>query len=413
MGSALTTHPSYIKDCGVDKKYELTEESIEFNSHKLYRIRAIKDFGPVDAGQLGGYIQSEENLSHDGYCWVYQSARVYENARVCGNASVSGKSHVYGDAEVSDGAWVSGKSHVFGTARVYGRTKVCGNAQVCMDTGLLGSTWVCGNANAQTPEHIHYHSQYAGISGCYGATGYTSGYSGLSGESGYSGGYVLNSVVSSCSAYYQDVVSSTYQVSEVAQEPNICTVITSTGNNKYVLTGESISILGHILYRIKSLKDFNNVKADDLGGFIEHTSNLSQYGDCWVYDNAQVRGNARVFDSAQVCGNASVSGDAEVYGRTQVYDNAQVYGGVRIHGYAQVYENAQVYGNAQVFGNARVRNHACVHENAQVSGNAMVCGDAWIRGDAWLCGDDVVDHGYVSWNMVGCLSSVCKKLNLT
>ena len=174
----LTTHPSYIKDCDVDKKYELTEESIEFNGHKLYRIKAIKDFGPVDAGQLGGYIQSEENLSYDGYCWVYQSARVYENARVCGNASVSGKSHVYGDAEVSDGAWVSGKSHVFGNAKVYGRTKVCGNAQVCMDTGLLGCTWVCGNANAQVPEHSHCHSQYAGIPGCYGVTGYTSSYSG-------------------------------------------------------------------------------------------------------------------------------------------------------------------------------------------------------------------------------------------
>ena len=76
------------------KKYELTNETIEFRGRKLYRIRALKDFRDVVAGDLGGYIESEENLSEEGLCWVYNDARVcdnaqvYNDARVCDNAQV-------------------------------------------------------------------------------------------------------------------------------------------------------------------------------------------------------------------------------------------------------------------------------------------------------------------------------------
>ena len=75
------------------KKYELTNETIEFRRRKLYRIRALRDFSNVKAGDLGGYIESEENLSQDGLCWVSEDARVCGNAWVCDNtdyACISG-----------------------------------------------------------------------------------------------------------------------------------------------------------------------------------------------------------------------------------------------------------------------------------------------------------------------------------
>lgn len=51
------------------KKYELTDESIVLdNGISLYRIRALMDFGNVKEGDLGGYVQSEQNLSHSGQC---------------------------------------------------------------------------------------------------------------------------------------------------------------------------------------------------------------------------------------------------------------------------------------------------------------------------------------------------------
>ena len=69
-------------------------------------------------------------------------------------------------------------------------------------------------------------------------------------------------------------------------------------NLKYILTKESIQFGGRTFYRIKALKDFGDVKAGDLGGYIEKELNLSQGGNCWVSDNAVVLGNARVRDNA-------------------------------------------------------------------------------------------------------------------
>lgn len=62
------------------KKYELTDETIEVYGTALHRIKALKDFGNVKTGELGGYVESERNLSQEGNCWVYG------NAEVCGKA---------------------------------------------------------------------------------------------------------------------------------------------------------------------------------------------------------------------------------------------------------------------------------------------------------------------------------------
>lgn len=69
-------------------KYKLTEEKMEWNGRTLHRICALKDFGDVKAGQLGGWIQSEENLCQDGDAWVS------DNARVSGTASLCTISHI-------------------------------------------------------------------------------------------------------------------------------------------------------------------------------------------------------------------------------------------------------------------------------------------------------------------------------
>ena len=108
------------------------------------------------------------------------------------------------------------------------------------------------------------------------------------------------------------------------------------GTKKYRLTGNHINIGSRILYQIEALKDFGNVKAGDLGGYIESEKNLSQYDNAWVYGDAQVLGNAQVFDNARVYGNACVFDKAEVYGNALVYDNAQVLGNARVFGDAQI-----------------------------------------------------------------------------
>ena len=79
------------------KKFKLTSEFIvDISGVKLFRIKALIEFGNVKAGDLGGYIEKEENLSHMGNAWVSGNARVSGDARVSGNAQVSGdKDYAY------------------------------------------------------------------------------------------------------------------------------------------------------------------------------------------------------------------------------------------------------------------------------------------------------------------------------
>ena len=110
------------------KKFELTAEFVtNVFGKKLFRIKALVAFGDVEKGELGGFIEKEDNLSHDGNAWVYGNARVFGNARVSGNAQVSG------DARVSGNAWVYGNAQVSGDARVYGNAQVSGDARVYDD----------------------------------------------------------------------------------------------------------------------------------------------------------------------------------------------------------------------------------------------------------------------------------------
>lgn len=55
---------------------------------------------------------------------------------------------------------------------------------------------------------------------------------------------------------------------------------------KYELTEETKTLPQFILYRIRALTDFSDVKAGDIGGWVESVTNLSQHGNSWVYDDA-------------------------------------------------------------------------------------------------------------------------------
>lgn len=71
-------------------KYELTSESKIVYGIMVYRIKALKDFGSVKKGDLGGFVEKEDNLSQKGSAWVYGDANVFGSAWVCGDARVSG-----------------------------------------------------------------------------------------------------------------------------------------------------------------------------------------------------------------------------------------------------------------------------------------------------------------------------------
>ena len=178
---------------------------------------------------------------------------------------------------------------------------------------------------------------------------------------------------------------------------------------KYEFTGETKNIDGHILHRIRALRDIYcggwRIRAGDLGGWIESEKNLSQEGNAWVGGSATVCENVQVYDSAWVYGNAQVCDSAQIYGDAEVYGNAQVGGDARVSGDARVcgnvwvYDSARVYGNAQVYDSARVCGDARVCGNAQVYDSAQICGDAEVYGNAWVYGNaQVCDSAWVGGN---------------
>ena len=117
-------------------KYEFTGEVKICFGRTLHQIRAKISFGNIAKGDIGGWIESEKNLSQGGDAWVSGNARVFGDAWVSGNAwvfgdaCVSGNARVFGDAWVSGNARVSGDACVFGDAWVFGDACVSGNASI-------------------------------------------------------------------------------------------------------------------------------------------------------------------------------------------------------------------------------------------------------------------------------------------
>lgn len=126
------------------KKFELTADRIKSNGVTLHRIKALIDFGDVKAGELGGYVEKETNLSQYGDAWVYRHAQVFGNALVFEDALVSESAWVYGDARIYSDAKVSG------TARINGSACISGNAHISGDALVYGNAWMCGNAQVSS-----------------------------------------------------------------------------------------------------------------------------------------------------------------------------------------------------------------------------------------------------------------------
>lgn len=113
----------------MEKKYEmLKDDTIEIDGTTLYRIRALRSFYGVIEGDLGGYIEKEENLSHEGICWVFRSGRVYQNARISEHAFIgynadTEETRIFGNAEVYGGEIRRG-SKVYGNACIQDNVKL-------------------------------------------------------------------------------------------------------------------------------------------------------------------------------------------------------------------------------------------------------------------------------------------------
>lgn len=132
-----------MSDKTMNPKYEITD--IPHPKYPfLHRIRALRDVGgDVHKGELGGYVQTAENLSQEGDCWIL------DNAIACEDALVSQ------GAQVSEEAVIRGSALVSGTASVSGNAVVEDHAIVMAGT-VEGDCFISGNACLCENQQTHF-----------------------------------------------------------------------------------------------------------------------------------------------------------------------------------------------------------------------------------------------------------------
>lgn len=145
----------------MEKKYTLSNQTMRLTDETvLHRIRALKSF--VDAngqvvtkGDLGGWVQSEDNLSHEGRSWIYDDARAYGRSKVLDDATLHGESEISDNVVVCDIAAMYDQSYALDSARISGDTRIMDyssiqdmaqvkNAIVCEDSRILSNAVVTG-----------------------------------------------------------------------------------------------------------------------------------------------------------------------------------------------------------------------------------------------------------------------------
>lgn len=141
-------------------KYEITEAAHP-KYPWLHRIRALTDVNEkIPKGSMGGYVQSEKNLSQEGTCWIYdqavcceeavveQEAGLYDGTMARGSALVTGDAVMY-DRAVADGNCCIRSGEIKEDVRVSGYAMITKHPEtgfsplICERSKVYGT--VCGN----------------------------------------------------------------------------------------------------------------------------------------------------------------------------------------------------------------------------------------------------------------------------
>ena len=110
-----------------NRKFELTNITMEYKGRTLYRIRALKDFKEVEAGDLGGWVSNENNLSQEGDCWIYDEAKCMDNARMYHNSAM------YNNAVMLDNSKMFENSRMYRDSRLKNKENLYGKLVTKVD----------------------------------------------------------------------------------------------------------------------------------------------------------------------------------------------------------------------------------------------------------------------------------------
>lgn len=162
----------------------------------------------------------------------------------------------------------------------------------------------------------------------------------------------------------------------------------------------------HYILRMRQIiatRNFANVHAGDVGGWVDSMGNLSQQDDCWIYDQnslvfngASVTGNARIIGPCQISDNARVS-DQTCIEASEIGDNALISQRANVH-------HSRVFGQCVITGEARVLNNShiqatmgmtpCGHQQLRIDDRATVSASRVVH-QAQIFGHAIVNHGFI------------------
>lgn len=152
--------------------------------------------------------------------------------------------------------------------------------------------------------------------------------------------------------------------------------MTATTNQKYEITD-----IAHeqypFLHRIRALRDIGvEVKAGDLGGFVESESNLSfePGDDAWIFDNAIACMNAYVSHEARLSGHARAEDDSYIRGAvlcafSRISGTSMILASPDTHSIPILSGHCAVYG--KVSGNVRLTGEALVISSEDIHNDSL------------------------------------------
>lgn len=121
-------------------KYEFSGVTKERSGIILRQVRAIQDFGEIKAGDVGGFIQHEHNLSQSGLCWLDKDSICYGDSKITSDAFVANStiisSKIGAESSILDSfvcnSEITGESYISNSTISF--TNIRGNVKITRGT---------------------------------------------------------------------------------------------------------------------------------------------------------------------------------------------------------------------------------------------------------------------------------------
>mgnify|MGYP003627980356 CR=1 FL=1 len=150
---------------------------------------------------------------------------------------------------------------------------------------------------------------------------------------------------------------------------------------KYEL-GESKVFMGIEVYRVVALKSFGNVTKGDIGGWVEDEDNLSQQGNCWIFDEAMAVNRSMVAGNAEMHDYSKMLDDSMIWDHSRMYDNAQMCNNSGMYDNSKMLNNSEMHDSSEMWDNSKMSGNSKMFNNSRMYGTAELLGNSKMRGDS-------------------------------